>query len=256
MDTSAAFGTSYLRDQLGEQPRAKPYGSRQSPSSRSLSFEPRQPIFQQGDTAHCLYEITAGAVMLTRLLPDGRRQVLEILGPGMLLGLTANGIHGATAEPLTPVTVRTVGQWTFEQPGKMQQRVARQLAMRLASMHDLATMLGRKTGTERVVTFLLTLARALAGERPQPDSERIQLNLRLADMADHLGLTVETVCREMAKLKRERLVSQSSDGILVLISPEKLALLANQSSAPRGRGSRSRSPSASHAAHTLELPAA
>jgi len=241
MDTSANPGTPYLRDHLGDQPLLQPSRTRQPLSSRVLSFEPRQPVFQQGEATRCLFEITEGAVMLTRLLPDGRRQVLEILGPGMWLGLTANGIHGATAEPLTQVQVRTVGLWALEQSGQIQQRVARQLAARLATMHDLATLLGRKTGSERVATFLLSLAHALAGERPKPETDHMQLNMRLADMADHLGLTVETVCREMAKLKRERLISQSRDGTLVLNDPEKLAELANRTEPPRGRRSRNKS---------------
>ncbi|MEQ1696069.1 MAG: helix-turn-helix domain-containing protein [Hyphomicrobiaceae bacterium] len=257
MDTSVPSSAGYLRDHLGDQlAPLKPVGARRSASSRTLTVQPRQHIFRQGDVAGCLYEITEGAVMLVRLLPDARRQVLEILGPGMWLGLTADGIHECSAEPLTTVTLRTVGLWAVQQPGNLQQRIARQLAARLTSMHDLAVMLGRKTGTERVASFLSTLARTLAGERRQSGKDHIQMNLRLADIADHLGLTIETVCREMTKLKRDRLISQSRDGTLILINPDKLAELANHSGAPRGRGSRSRKPLASNVARTQNVPAA
>jgi len=72
-------------------------------AGRALQFAPRSLVFLEGDAADTVFQIASGAAMLYKLLPDGRRQIVEILGAGDVFGFSPNATHDVSAETLTAV---------------------------------------------------------------------------------------------------------------------------------------------------------
>lgn len=204
--------------------------------SKTVNFRPKALLIGQGESCPRVLEIVEGKVLLSRLMSDGRRQILELLRPGMLLGTPSSGPSSASVEAITAVRVRAYAIRVFEASARLQQAAVSQLGYRMAVMHELALSLGRKTAAERIAAYLLQLARSEA--RPQPEcsrshgySERLVLNQ--TDLSDHLGLSLETVCRQLTALKRAGVITLSRSGGLTFIDQEKLAALAEHHLPPR-----------------------
>jgi CRP/FNR family nitrogen fixation transcriptional regulator len=173
-----------------------------------------QEFYAAGDPAQFCYRIVSGCVRTVGLDEDGRRQVAEFLLPGDLFGFDSLDTHHLSAEALTDTVVvcyprRAVDALAEQHPGLA--RRLRDLTLRnLRRAHQKMFLLGRKSAGERVAAFLLEMA-----ERTAPGSEgaRIALPMTRADMADHLGLTIETVSRTMAQLCREGAIASCKAGI-------------------------------------------
>lgn len=193
------------------------------------------------DPENHLLEILEGTVILVRNLPDGRRQVLEILGPGMLIGIAREEAHTITAETRSPVRVRIHDMRQGPLPAHLRQKFSDQMGERLLTLHDLTLSMGRKTAVERVASFLLRLAglspRA-AQDMAAAVSKEVRLQLSQTDIADYLGLRSETVCRIFASMKRDNLIAQPGHGRLVLLDMAEIAARAEQ---PQPRGCRAES---------------
>ncbi|MCK0207318.1 helix-turn-helix domain-containing protein [Starkeya koreensis] len=157
-------------------------------------------VLHEGDPARRIMEVVEGAVMLTKLLPDGRRQVVELLGPGDVFGLAHDEAYACSAETLTPATITTHERNALERDPALAARLLRRFEAQLCVMHSHALVLGRMSALERVAFFLLRL---------MPDG-MVGGTLRLAmtrqEIADFLGLTLETVSRAFSELKRRGLV--------------------------------------------------
>ncbi len=198
-------------------------------------FELQQLLFRQGQPQRGVLEILEGTVILSNTLADGRRQVLEICSDGALLGAPLTPSYSETAAARTVVRVRRYSQREFQASERLQEIAGRQLCRRIAGMHELALLLGRKTATERIASFLLTLANRDGGPAIRHDEPlTARLHLTQADIADHLGLSIETVCRELSRLKRDRLIELTRRGDLTLDKPEVLAALAGMRGAAVG----------------------
>ncbi len=179
---------------------------------RILEFEPRHTIIDETDAARCSYMILEGSVMISKMLPDGRRQIIELLGPGDVFGMTTTGIHESAADTLTPVRVTAYDRAAFERDGSLQLVFAERLKNQICALHDHAMLLGRKTARERVATFLMRLIPGRGGSGclgPQADADRRSVTVALTrqEIADYLGLTLETVSRAFSQLKREGILS-------------------------------------------------
>lgn len=141
--------------------------------------------------------------MLSRLADDGRRQILGFLGCGDFIGLTLSYNYTFSAEALLDTRLCRFDREAIDElaerfPG-LDRQVRRMGAAATDSMLDLVFALGRKTAEERVATFLLDLA----GKQGcyQGPAERVRLAMTRADIADFLGLTLETVSRRISRLK-------------------------------------------------------
>ena len=171
-----------------------------------------ETIYFEGDRAERFFEVVEGAVMLYKLLPDGRRQVVEILGSGALFGLQAGELYDCSAETLAASVLHAVDRRDFEALPGLQSHVTRCLMQQLQIMHDHAVLLGRKNATERVATFLMRFVPMRGGAGcPGPstggDEEVIELAMTRQEIADYLGLTIETVSRIFSEMRRRQLVS-------------------------------------------------
>jgi CRP/FNR family transcriptional regulator len=179
-------------------------------------------IYYEGDAADRIFELIEGAVMLYKLLPDGRRQVVEIIGPNDVFGMLASKTYDCNAETLTPVVVRAIDRREAEASVEMQRHLTLCLLGQLETMHEHAVLLGRKSAAERVASFLMRFVPERGGpDCPGPrqgtkDERLIMLSMTRQEIADYLGLTIETVSRVISDLKRRGLIAiEKQDRILI-----------------------------------------
>jgi CRP/FNR family transcriptional regulator len=142
---------------------------------------------------------------------DGRRQIAAFLTEGDLFGWTDQDIYNFSAEAVTDVMVDKYSRVRIEESVKanpgLGRRVLALLSHQLASAHEHLLLLGRMTASERIATFLLDLVRRQ--RHGNVSGASIELPMSRKDVADYLGLTVETVSRTMSALKRKGIISFS-----------------------------------------------
>jgi CRP/FNR family transcriptional regulator len=163
-----------------------------------------QELFAEGDAADHYFKVLTGALLSYRLLPDGRRHVQDFHVAGEYLGFTSLPSYPFAAEAMSDCTVvryprRAVETLIDEHPIVGRDLLA-VVSRELSAAQDRLLLLGRKTALERLASFLLLLGRR-TGAAPAAQ-QTIQLFMTRADIADHLGLTMETVSRGLGKLKR------------------------------------------------------
>lgn len=171
------------------------------PRAMTIHAERDDEIVAQEDAATYCYLVVQGCVRTVRLMEDGRRQVGEFLFAGDLFGWDALDSHDFGAEAVTPVTLRRYARRDLERLADQDPNVARKLRelslRRLRSGREHMVLLGRKTASERIASFLLEMvARSSNGV-----VSTIELPMSRADMGDYLGLTIETVCRRLTRLR-------------------------------------------------------
>ena len=180
-------------------------------------------VFAEGDDADNVYEVVRGMLKLYKLLPDGRRQIMGFVSAGDLLGLSFSGVYLYTAEAVSDVTLCRYTRARFERlvddvPGFAR----RLLAVRsdeLRAAQDQMLLLGRKTAVEKIASFLLTLADRQADAK---DPNIVHVPMGRNDIADYLGLTTETVCRTLTKLKSSGVIKSISTASIKLVDRSKL----------------------------------
>jgi CRP/FNR family transcriptional regulator len=137
-------------------------------------------------------------------MPDGRRQVTGFADPGHFLGLAAIDRYGFSAEALTPLKLCRFThdgmKLLMTQFPALEQRILRETSRDLAQAQGHTLLLGRKTARERLASFLVELGRKC------PQSNAIELSMTRTDIADYLGLTIETVSRTLNALRRDGLI--------------------------------------------------
>ncbi|WP_350333189.1 helix-turn-helix domain-containing protein [Coralliovum pocilloporae] len=185
-------------------------------------FDSHETIFFEGDPSDRVYEIVDGVVMLYKLLPDGRRQVVEILGAGDIFGMASSDLYDTSAETLAPATIRHTVRRQAEQSEGWQQHMYTKLLHQLEDMHEHAVLLGRKSAFERVSTFLMKFVIDRGGvgcvgpKLDAPDESLVTLKMTRQEIADYLGLTIETVSRVLSTMKKRGLiVMPKQDRILI-----------------------------------------
>ncbi len=182
---------------------------------REVSFVPGRTLFFDGDTAVHFFEIVIGTVRCCRLTPDGRRQIYRFAGAGDMLGLGGEAAHTYSAEAVTGVVARrhrlAVLDAAMASDGRLRRRVFGALREELAAIRLQMVLLGQMSAAERVAAFLIALAERV-GEPRAP----LHLPMTRADIADYLGLSIETVSRKISELKRH--------GVIELASPTELRI--------------------------------
>ena len=175
--------------------------------STTSRFGRNQTIFNEGDDARYSYKIVEGGVRLCKVRPDGRRQIAEFLLPGDMFGFEEGDEHSLTAEALCDVVVmrcpRNQVERLSEELPDVRRTLMSLLRRELSAAQEHLVMLGRQTAKERVASFLLLLA-----DRNDADNgDALDLPMGRQDIADYLGLTIETVCRALTDLKRENVIA-------------------------------------------------
>jgi CRP/FNR family nitrogen fixation transcriptional regulator len=160
-------------------------------------------IFAEGDPAPTFYRVLSGAVRSFKLLADGRRQIDAFHLRGDVFGLETGAQHRFYAEAVGGATLLAIPRRAIEGSGGddgLRAEVVTALRVELDRARDHMLLLGRRSALEKIATFLLGLA-----ERTGSD-DALELPMSRADIADHLGLTIETVSRSLTQLERSRVI--------------------------------------------------
>lgn len=199
--------------------------------AQTIEVETRRTIFDEAEPANYVFNVTSGTVKIYKLLPDGRRQITGFLFPGDFLGLTHNEAYAYSAEALTHTRLcrfpRRKLEVLLDEVPRLEQRLLNMASHELAAAQDQMMLLGRKSARERVVSFLLMLSDA-AARHGQP-SNPVPLPMSRTDIADYLGLTIETVSRTLSQLKKQELVELLNENQVQLAKPESLRQIATGS---------------------------
>lgn len=210
--------------------------NRIKPSARSGSLpetrvQPGTHLYREGDRVTRVYQVNSGAVRLTRLLEDGRRQIIAFGFPGDVVGFPAAGRHHTDCEALTDVVLQPFPLASLED-GTADPLVHRRLLeatlREIAAMQDHFMMLGRKSAGEKVASFLSALADRIGTEDENGDT-RFRLPMSRADIADFLGLTTETVSRTFSQLRRNGIIALDGVQTVVLLDADALSAMAEAS---------------------------
>lgn len=194
-----------------------------------LTLTPGEVLIREGDPANHVFNITGGSIRVYRLLADGRRQITGFLFAGDFLGLATGERYAFSAE-----AIEAGSACRFRKPdyrSLILETPALETLLLDRAHHELAAaqaqmlLLGRKTAIERVSTFL----RDLPGADPMrpPPTGRVHLPMTRAEMADYLGLTIETVSRVLTRLKTEGVIRLISLTEVEIVRPARLQALAD-----------------------------
>jgi CRP/FNR family transcriptional regulator len=185
---------------------------------RTLNLAPGQALFHEGERATRVFTLTWGALKLYKLLADGRRQVTGFMHPGDFLGISVDDEHAFSAEALEESQLCCFPRDRFDdfvdRHSPMERDLYRKAAHELAAARQQMVLLGRKTATERLASFLLDLA--------DRTGSPVRLPMSRSDIADYLGLTKETVSREMSALRGERVIRLQALAIVEIVDREVL----------------------------------
>lgn len=181
---------------------------RLSEASTTNTAAPGSSFITEGEPATAFFNVTGGTAKLYKLLPDGRRQITGFAGVGHFLGLAVSDTYAFSAEAIEPVRYcrfsRPKLRLLLDDFPAMEKRLLQFASNELVAAQEQMLLLGRKTARERVASFLLAQSRL--GVVCQMPRARFALPMTRGDIADYLGLTIETVSRALTKLRSEGLV--------------------------------------------------
>lgn len=162
-----------------------------------------EEVVSQDARAEYCFIVVSGCLRTVRLMEDGRRHVGEFLLSGDVFGWEALDRHDFAAEAVTPVVLHRYRRADLDRHTERDGEFARQMraltCQRLRAVREQMLLLGRMTASERIAHFLLEMA----GRLESDGGAWIELPMARADIADYLGLTVETVCRQLTHLRHD-----------------------------------------------------
>ena len=186
-----------------------------------VTFDADEEIHGEGEPATKVYLVISGTVRAFSVLPDGRRQVEGFYFPGDILGLDAASIHRLSAEAVCEARLVVFKRSQIDAVTTSNCVAAHELwrwtARALEKAQAQMLLLGRKSALEKVATFLLDMAHL------QANRGAIELPMNRSDIADYLGLTVETVSRTLSQLERDGAISVPASRRIVLRNSSRLA---------------------------------
>ena len=182
------------------------------------AFRRGQEVYAAGDPAERCYRVVSGGVRAVGLDEDGRRHVAEFFLPGDLFGLeAAEARHHLSAEAVADTVLvcypRRAVEAMADRHGALGRRLREVALQGLRRAHETMFLLGRKAAGERVAAFLLEMAARAPADASRAEGARVALPMTRADIADHLGLTIETVSRNMARLCRDGTIASTRRGV-------------------------------------------
>lgn len=202
-----AFNTQDARPVVLERPAVAEGGVR-------MTYGRDEEIFGEGEASRYVYKVISGAVRTYRVLSDGRRQIVEFHTAGDVFGLDGEACHGLGAEAVRETILQVMRRDAFlHEQGSEAAINALLKKYQRAQTHML--LLGRHTACERVAAFLLDF-------RQRFGADAFDLPMSRQDIADYLGLTIETVSRTFTQLQVARQIDLASCRRVILRNPEAL----------------------------------
>ena len=194
-------------------PAPHPTGSALDLMGAPMPFARNVEIYGEDEPAEYLYKVISGAVRTYRVLHDGRRQIGAFLLPGDMFGLEAGPTHGTSAEAVANSVVLVIKRSAVLALAERDPEAARQLwtltAQELARAQNHMVLLVRNA-QERIASFLLEMAERVSG------GDSVELPMSRQDIADYLGLTIETVSRTLTQLEAEAAIALPTSRRVVL----------------------------------------
>lgn len=183
------------------------------PVQRARRHEVGTHLFRESDAAEYVYEIKTGVVRLTRVLDNGRRQVIAFGLPGDIIGFPNGNLHHTDCDVVAAAEVIAHRRAELESGAgdpEAHRRLLRAALREISAMQDHFMMLARKSAMEKVASFLVSLSQRTG--KPLGNYTTFMLPMSRADIADFLGLTIETVSRMFSQLRK--------DGAILLETPQ------------------------------------
>jgi CRP/FNR family transcriptional regulator len=192
-------------------------------------LDPGEHVINEGDDATAVFNIAAGSIKLYKLLHDGRCQITGFLQPGDFCGIATDGTYAYSAEALEPTEICSMPRRkldaVFSRHPELERRLLAIISHELSVAQDQMMLLGRKTAMERLAAFLIRQSER--NVRLGWPADPVQLPMSRADIADYLGLTIETVSRTFTKLREDGTIRLPSKTVVELARPERLHALAD-----------------------------
>ncbi|MDJ0612710.1 MAG: helix-turn-helix domain-containing protein [Rhizobiaceae bacterium] len=198
------------------------------PSTHEVTFREGDNLFYTGDEADYVYEVVEGVVRSSKVLADGRRQVLNFCYAGEMIGLSHDSYYHCDCDAVSKVRVRLHRKNAFmkdiENDPEFCLKLLRKAAAEVNNMQDHFLMLGRKNAVEKISSFLVAIMdrQNLA----KLNSVIFDLPMNRSDIADFLGMTIETVSRNFTKLRKMGVIDLPSTHQVRVVEPARLRSLA------------------------------
>ena len=191
-------------------------------------------FIEEGSDAKYFYDLSQGDVRVFKSLVDGRRQVTGFMGAGHFLGLAINGKYAFSAEAMNDVQLcrfdRGALQKVFHEFPVLERKLLDVATHEMVVAQEQMLLLGRKTALERVASFLMAWAERLeidcSGSAPNSAFTMI-LPMNRTDLADYLGLTIESVSRAFSRLKQDGLIAFTHSHEVTVLKRRRLIDMTN-----------------------------
>jgi CRP-like cAMP-binding protein len=187
-----------------------------------MNFARNGEIYGENEPADYLYKVVSGTVRTYKVLVDGRRQIGAFHLPGDMFGLETGDVHTFSAEAITDCRIIVIKRSAVMALAERDNDVARQMweltarELHRAQEHSLNLI---KSAQERVAGFLLDMSTRVTGDGA------IELPMSRQDIADYLGLTIETVSRTLSHLERSAAIAVPTSRRIVLRNRTALSRL-------------------------------
>jgi CRP/FNR family transcriptional regulator len=183
------------------------------------AYERGELFIEEGEPAQDFFNVTRGTAKLFKLLPDGRQQVIGFAQAGHFLGLAVSQSYAFSAQAIEPMRAcrfsRATLQRLVDDFPALERRLLATACNELVTAQEQILMLGRKTAQERVASFLINWRdnATLCGRAPAA----LHLPMTRGEVADYLGLTIETVSRTFSRFRADGRITTPSHSEVVLL---------------------------------------
>lgn len=194
----------------------------------SRKLDANETLVEEGEKKQRVFSLTSGMLRIYTSLPDGRRQISGFLFPGDYLGLADDETYSQSAEAVVPSVLCAFSakemEDLMERFPRLKEKLHQMTRAALRTARDNQLVLGRLAPVEKLASFLLVLSTRAEkrGEPPNP----VRLAMNRTDIADYLGLTIETVSRSFTKLKTQGLIRLPDANTVEILSRRALASVA------------------------------
>ncbi len=204
--------------------------------AKPLAISANNVVISQGEAADHTFLVNNGALRVFRSLPDGRRLITAFLFEGDFLGFTVDDRYQFAVETITPVRLcrflRSRFEALLDDCPQLRNTLLHFATEELRLAQDHMVLLGCKSAMEKLASFLLHLTWRIAHGGMRTSALSVPLPMTRSDIADHLGLTTETVSRSLAQLKARGIIDVPSPRNVAVLRPKELATLAGSRLTP------------------------
>ena len=184
-------------------------------------------MFREGDDVGHIYEVTSGVLRLTKVLEDGRRQVIAFGYPGDIVGFPQDGSYHAECDAISSAELVAHSIDNLENSHRnpeLHLQLIKAALKEISAMQDHFMMLGRKSATEKTASFLSVLMERTG--KPLGSYTQFEFPMCRADIADFLGLSVETVSRTITMMRKSKLIALENSKSVVVLNEDALCDMA------------------------------